>query len=542
MNVKIVLPPHTYFDSASIQIGHMISILQEECAINTVNYIDYKSEQFYLVNRLISSVIDQYWEELMEHPIQHLLKDEARALVFRAIFERIMGVKKGTEHIFKLNESLLDELERVYRKALESLLNRMRVSAADSIVFVLPHNLIESTCCLALMAKQKDPHLCTMVFDYYNLHPGTPHLTAFLSNTNFWGDNVSQQLQLDPLYPVLNQKIPHILDYIVVGEGYDVLRLMFQSYKKSAIPPSLKYPQKCCTGEVLTPHSSPDSVTVVTSSEVALDSLPMPDYSEMRTVYTKGQIELTRGCPYQCLFCETSAALSFRKHSIPYFLELLEHVTRYNFEHLCFWDPALNTDCEHTKKALKEVKNNVTFQYTAQLRAHPADPDVIALLHETGCDLAGIGMESASQRIIDDMRKQYTVASLEELVQVLGKNDIVALLYTLIAYPTEQLKDVKKTISFIQKAAGFCSVDITLEPYGVGQVQRLSLPHYKKFGIEWVKPSLKTVEKATVLHTRPGLYMAVRYKRGMTKKEYHAGLQSYRELADNLNLKGIIPG
>lgn len=547
MNITIVFPPFTYFDSASIQIGHMISILKEECEISEVRYRDYKSEQFRLYDQLVSSIVTQYREEIMEICIPHVLKDELKLLVSRAVSERILEVQEGTEHLFKLNSSLLNDLEKVYRTLLESMLNRIEVASTDVLILVPPYYITEPSYHLASLAKQKDPDICIMVFDYYNLQPGTPYITTFLTDTNFHGEDVSQLLQLDPLYPVLKKKIPQYFDYIVIGEGYDVLRYMFHSHRAGVVaPPSIEYSDTTPSRGSISREScrSRDSVLVIESGEVAMDSLPMPDYSEMRNVYSKGQIELTRGCPYTCLFCESSVANSFRKHSVEYFLELLDHVQRYRFEYLTFWDPAVNTDADYTVKALKEVKDNnlITCKYTAQLRAQPADSQLITLLKETGCDLAGIGMENANARVIDTMHKNYAPKNLETLIRLLGENNITALLYTLIAYPTEKLDDTARTVSFLREASTCCTVDIALEPYEIGQVQRLSYSKYKEYGICCAKPTPETVEKATVLQTSPGIYAAISYTRGMNRKEYHEGLSLYRELAKEINLNSVIPG
>ncbi len=68
-----------------------------------------------------------------------------------------------------------------------------------------------------------------------------------------------------------------------------------------------------------------------------------------------------------------------------------------------------------------------------------------------GLHRARLGMESASQRILDDMVKKTDVATMEKSLAALSKADIVTSTLWIVGYPGETEAEFGETIDFIRR-------------------------------------------------------------------------------------------
>ena len=462
---------------------------------------------------------------------------EKRDLLERCILEKALGVKE-TAATFHVDKGVVEELYTVAERLTEELITTIGVASCDGLLMIPPTPSIVFTLLFLEFLRRRDKDIPVILLDYYNFDPTTPYLTAFITEKNFQGENCASLLRLDPLYPVLRERIAEYADCIVVGEGYDVIQAITD-----------KTPVKGCTffwnKNKYEPHETmvsiehqPHTVTVVHSHPVALDTVPFPDYSSMQSIYKFAQVELSRGCPCPCVFCEISAyAPSFRRHSPQYFLDLLEHMRTYTFDSLSFWDTALNTDQPYTIDILEKAKKAGFYDhYFAHLRSIPTDPRLIRLMGETGCDTVAVGMESASQKVLTDMRKPARIPALEALLPLLGETGIKTVLYTMVGFPTETLEDVKKTLSFINKIHSLCDIEVTGSMYWIGLIQRLSYKKFFEYGIQCAPPQKDRLPHSTRIMCSPGLYTILSFTKGMDRSALNKALHLYRDTLQQLGL------
>ena len=541
MNVGVILAPESYNKSAPIHVGHILSLLNQSAK---TQYIDYNEVPFYLYLRLLNAVVCD--RDILHVPVK-LLTHEVGAILARAVLETVLDLPSWTQDHFSIDAGLLEELSSVLTKMLDTLIDKAHILSKDVLAVVSPSPHIFYLLELLDRLREKDSDVPVMVVDYYNFDPVIPYLTAFLTDTNFQGDNIHELLQIDPLYPHLKEKVSTYADYIIGGEGYDVIRRIgcsepipatqFSWNGKTYTSTSTRTPLK----EI---SRTPGTVTVLHSQPVDLDSLPFPDYSTMQSVYKFAQIEITRGCPCLCAFCEISAYMDgmFRRHSVSYLLDLLEHMKQYTFDSLSFWDTAINTDQEHTIAFLQQAKNAGFYNnFFAHLRSIQTDPRLVALMAETGCDMVAIGMESASEKVLADMHKNTRISHLEQLLPLLGDHDIKAVLYTMVGFPTETLDDVRQTIAFVEKVSPQCSLEITGSFYWIGLIQRLSYKRFPEFGIQCAPPRRENLPNSSVISCSPGLYTILTFAKGMDRHTLTQALSLYRDSIEKLGLPPSVP-
>ncbi|MBF0357884.1 MAG: cobalamin-dependent protein [Magnetococcales bacterium] len=220
------------------------------------------------------------------------------------------------------------------------------------------------------------------------------------------------------------------IDYYVVGEGEAAF---LEILDNSTLPPAIVRPA---------------------SYVKKLGELPLPDYGDLDLrYYLSLSIASARGCPYECSFCaETIFWKGFRSTSKALFFEKVKSLAeKYNRRCLYICDSLSNhiisslTDLTHREK--------LPFKYDCYLRADVSctHEDRAKLWSLGGLHRARLGMESASQRILDEMVKKTDVATMEKSLAVLSGADIVTSTLWIVGYPGETEEEFSETLSFIKR-------------------------------------------------------------------------------------------
>jgi radical SAM superfamily enzyme YgiQ (UPF0313 family) len=97
-----------------------------------------------------------------------------------------------------------------------------------------------------------------------------------------------------------------------------------------------------------------------------------------------------------------------------------------------------------------KIKYNLRFDWTCfTIRLDLLDKDTLKLMDESGCHLISVGIESGSQRILNDMNKRLNLEIVKEkLFLIKEKTNIKIMGNFIIGYPTEEEMDIRRTIKF----------------------------------------------------------------------------------------------
>jgi len=98
---------------------------------------------------------------------------------------------------------------------------------------------------------------------------------------------------------------------------------------------------------------------------------------------------------------------------------------------------------------MKEKKLNTPFECLS--RVDRIDPEVLKSLKEAGCFRIWFGAESGSQKMIDKMKKGFSLEQVHEAVTSTQQAGIEAGLFILVGYPGETFYDLRQTLSMIRK-------------------------------------------------------------------------------------------
>jgi radical SAM superfamily enzyme YgiQ (UPF0313 family) len=219
-----------------------------------------------------------------------------------------------------------------------------------------------------------------------------------------------------------------------------------------------------------------------------LDTLPFPAFDLLPDFpgayrapflnYLRGpaaSLISSRGCPQSCTFCDRSVfGNRYRYFSEDYLWELISLLHRqYGIRHLVFTDdqfaafrPRLLRLCE------KMARGRLGTHWNCDARVDSVDPDLLGMMKRAGCWMISYGIESGSQKILDQVRKGITLDQVEQAVRWTREAGIRAKGLFMIGYPEETEKTLGDTLSFISRS-GLDEMNLSfLTPYPGTEIYR----------------------------------------------------------------------
>lgn len=184
-----------------------------------------------------------------------------------------------------------------------------------------------------------------------------------------------------------------------------------------------------------------------------LDRLPHPDRQSDEAQY----IFSSRGCPFKCSFCSSSAFWDeTRFFSAQYVLEEIEQVLAQfpEMKQVPIWDDLFIANKSRLRKIIElvEVKGiNRKVSFSFSVRANLVDDEMCHALKKLNVIGVAFGAESGSDRILKLMNKGTTVKQNQKAIDLLNKHNIPLMCSFIVGWPTETEDEVKKTFEFILK-------------------------------------------------------------------------------------------
>jgi anaerobic magnesium-protoporphyrin IX monomethyl ester cyclase len=244
-------------------------------------------------------------------------------------------------------------------------------------------------------------------------------------------------------------------DVCVVGEGEIAGIEILKSWKNLAMVKGIAFRQN---GEIVS-TSSQDRF-------VDLDRLPLPDFSlfdmekyirhknKFAGTTNSGIRAMTvitsRGCPYRCHFCSKSC-LSFRSMSPNNLYKMIAALkNQFKLEEIYFGDE-LFLSSKSKFKELAPRLSALNLPWAGQARVNLVDKDFLDLIKTTNCVGMGYGIESGSQKILNNMNKKITVKQIESAMNYTQQLKIPIKVQLIFGYPGEDETTLQETIDLFRR-------------------------------------------------------------------------------------------
>ena len=239
-----------------------------------------------------------------------------------------------------------------------------------------------------------------------------------------------------------------VIDYVVVGEGEVTLPALVAALEK---------------GEQLTrvqgiAYKSNGNVMVTPSRPVikSLDSIPHPAWHLLEREKMRddiwGTIVTSRGCPFNCIFCATSAfhGHTMRFHSVDWVVKEFEDIS-HSFDKIMVGDDHFTIHKKRIVKICDELqKNGIKTNFWAETRADAVDSEIVYSLKRVGCSEICIGVESAEDKILKTIGKKITADQAKRAVKTVEGAGIEATTSFIVGLPGQTKKSVvESTLNFV---------------------------------------------------------------------------------------------
>jgi radical SAM superfamily enzyme YgiQ (UPF0313 family) len=166
-------------------------------------------------------------------------------------------------------------------------------------------------------------------------------------------------------------------------------------------------------------------------------------------------LSANRGCPYNCIFC--TAHLYCGKHQrfrSPQNIadEIEEIVTKFRIKKIGMWGEIFTLNKNMVEKVCNEIKRrNLDIDWYITSRVDSLDRDRIKNLMSAGCRALTLGVESGSQKILNNIKKGITVQQILRAIRLSRKYGLETQAHLIFGLPGETNETIKETIKFINK-------------------------------------------------------------------------------------------
>lgn len=208
------------------------------------------------------------------------------------------------------------------------------------------------------------------------------------------------------------------------------------------------------------------------SRPIDLNSLPIPDYSMFEysrflrpmagKVYITIPIEMNRGCPYTCSFCNSpsmnklykeSGETYFRRKSMECAERELKHlIKKHNAEYVYFSSDNFLVNSDEMFDRFVEMYRNINLPFWIQSRAETITPYRAKKLKEIGCHRANIGLEHGNEAFRRTViNKKFDNQTIIDASKALADAGIPLTVNNIIGFPDETRDLIFDTIELNRK-------------------------------------------------------------------------------------------
>ena len=200
-----------------------------------------------------------------------------------------------------------------------------------------------------------------------------------------------------------------------------------------------------------------------------LDSIPFPARHLMPMDCYKYEVHLngvgrlralnimaSRGCPFNCSFCASPQmwGRKYRARSAANVLaeiELLVH--QYGAESLWIFDDTFTVQRARTVEICEGIASKFpNLRWTCEIRVDTVDKELLALMQRAGCYCVAFGVESGSQRVIDEsIGKHIKLEQVHRVIDWCRELNLAYNPFMILSHPGETEQEALETMRLVRK-------------------------------------------------------------------------------------------
>ncbi len=193
-----------------------------------------------------------------------------------------------------------------------------------------------------------------------------------------------------------------------------------------------------------------------------MDELPFPAWDlvdlERYRVPIKNEpyvlLMTGRGCPYGCKFCVSTSyyGKKYRERSVESVIKEIEYAKSFGIKNFFFFVETFTLNKKFVLKLCDEIiKRNLRISWFCNSRVDTVDMEMLEKMKKAGCWMVSFGIESSSQRTLDNVRKGIKVEQSEKTIRNAHDAGIVTVGHFIFGLEGETKETMKDTLKFAKK-------------------------------------------------------------------------------------------
>ncbi len=190
-----------------------------------------------------------------------------------------------------------------------------------------------------------------------------------------------------------------------------------------------------------------------------LETIPLParhllPISRYQALGFPVSIITSRGCPYQCIFCQGRRMVGHRvRYRNPMsVVDEIQEVLSYGFTRINIADDLFLSNKARARAICEEIlKRDLRFDWSAFVRVNIMDADIMRLMREAGCDSVSFGIESGSPEMLKRIRKRITLDQGRRAVEICRDVGIQPHASFMVGLPGETPETLRETQAYAEE-------------------------------------------------------------------------------------------
>jgi radical SAM superfamily enzyme YgiQ (UPF0313 family) len=227
-----------------------------------------------------------------------------------------------------------------------------------------------------------------------------------------------------------------------------------------------------------------------------LDDIPLPAYHLIDfTDYDNARIITTRGCSYRCSFCDVTALWGNRSvyRGITNVIDEMEWLRdTYGISYIGIVDDTFVLNRKRVLEFCSElIARDTRIKWGCFGRINLMDEELIKQMSRAGCRAIFYGIDSGSQKILDETLKRVKVEDIYRVVKLSAKYFDQIEASFIWGYPTETFEDFTETLNLAASLSEFAP-KVNVQMHMLSPLP--ASPIYREFTGELLEPEAEDKE------------------------------------------------
>ncbi|MFQ5452968.1 MAG: B12-binding domain-containing radical SAM protein [Candidatus Zixiibacteriota bacterium] len=175
-----------------------------------------------------------------------------------------------------------------------------------------------------------------------------------------------------------------------------------------------------------------------------------------------------RGCPFDCFFCGSRNVWGrrVRFRSVENVVAEIKSLKNMGLKIIHFDDDTFGVKKKYIHELCEAIEDNCPgLKWSCELHANLVDDKTIEKMKSAGCFSIQIGVESGSNQILKDMRKNTSIEEIFAACDTIKKYGIELQTFFIIGFPQETEETLKATLDALKRINCDVLVNSIFTPY-----------------------------------------------------------------------------